>query len=382
MIEKTKFNSGKVLSISAGHFIHDIFSSFLAPFLPLLISKFGFSLLLAGSLTVLFRIPSLFNPWIGVISDRFDLKKIAIWAPAVTAVAMSFLGIAPNYVILCILMLIAGIGSAVFHVVGPVIIAINSGINIGRGMSFWMTAGELARTVGPLLAVGAVTILGFEGSYPVMIIGILCSTGLYFYFKASKPELDKQPLSGGIKETWNELKYFMIPLTGIIIARSFMFVIFTTFLPTYVVNSGKSLWFGGISLAVLELSGTIGTFLGGTLSDRLGRRKILFISIPISSILMLAFVYAPDGMIFPILLLMGFTFFSISPVMLAILQDNSENRRGSANGLYMGINFVTMAIITFFAGGLADIFSLKIVFILSAFIGLAGIPFIFFLPES
>jgi len=78
---------------------------------------------LAGSLTVFIRLPSIFNPLIGILSDRMDLRYLAILAPALTAIAMSLLGVAPSYFALCWLLFIAGISAAVFHVLGPVMIA-------------------------------------------------------------------------------------------------------------------------------------------------------------------------------------------------------------------------------------------------------------------
>ncbi|MCK4788358.1 MAG: hypothetical protein KAV87_31745, partial [Desulfobacteraceae bacterium] len=65
-----------------------------------------------------------------------------------------------------------------------------------------------------------------------------------------------------------------------------------------------------------------------------------------------------------------------------IVQDNSRGHRGAANGLYMGINFLTTAAVTVFVGWLADLFGLKAAFTTSALLGLAGIPIIFILPKS
>ena len=59
------FDRGKVLTISATHFVHDCYTSFLAPALPLLIDKLGMSYGMTGLLAVIQRIPSLFNPFIG-----------------------------------------------------------------------------------------------------------------------------------------------------------------------------------------------------------------------------------------------------------------------------------------------------------------------------
>lgn len=172
---ESDFQTKKLAIISGGHFVHDVFSSFTAPFLPLLIAKFGLSMTLAGSLTVFFRLPSLFNPLFGMISDRVNLRQVVIWAPALTAAVMSLLGVAPNYATLCIFLLLGGTSAAIFHVLGPVLIGQSSGKNLGKGLSFWMTGGELARTMGPLVAVWAVSTMGFERCYPIMGVGIFAS---------------------------------------------------------------------------------------------------------------------------------------------------------------------------------------------------------------
>ncbi len=378
--KRSDFKAYRILIISGGHFIHDVYSSFLAVFLPLLIAKFGLTMTLAGSLTVFFRLPSLLNPLLGVMSDRIDMRHLAIWAPFVTAVSMSLIGVAPNYIVVCILLLIAGISAAVFHVLGPVMIARISDRALGRGMSFWMTAGELARTVGPLVAVGAVSFWGFEGSYPVMIVGLLASVLLFIYMKDAGTCSDRQ-LEGDLGKTWRALRRLIIPLTGIMISRAFVVATLVAFLPTYMVVSGKSLLAGGIGLAVLEAFGAVGTFVGGTLSDKVGRKTVLFTSMPVSGILMIAFIYATGWILFPILALLGLCLFAASPVTLAIVQDYSRNHRGTANGLYMGISFVATAAVIFFVGWLADLLGLKTALAVSALLGLSGVPIIFFLPK-
>lgn len=70
----------------------------------------------------------------------------------------------------------------------------------------------------------------------------------------------------------------LIPLTGIIVAYSFMVRSLTTFLPTFLSEEGAGLWFAGASLSLLEIGGVMGALLGGAVSDRLGRRLVLCIS--------------------------------------------------------------------------------------------------------
>ena len=164
------FNFSGVIAVSIGHFIHDVYSSFLAPLLPLLIEKLSISLTQAGLLSTMMQLPALINPWIGTLADRISVRWFIVLAPALTAVPMSMIGTAPTYGVLLILMVFAGISISVFHVPAPVVVARMSGSRKGMGMSLFMVGGEAARAVGPMVAVGLVALMGLEGFYPVMLV--------------------------------------------------------------------------------------------------------------------------------------------------------------------------------------------------------------------
>lgn len=376
----TRFRTGQVLIIAGGHFVHDVFSSFLAPWLPLLIEKLCLSLTLAGSLTIFLRLPSIFTPIIGVVADRIDMRYMVIFAPAVTAVCMSLIGLAPSYGLVCLLLTVAGFSAAVLHVPGPVMIAQASGSQIGRGMSFFMAAGEFARTVGPLLAVAAVSLWGFERSYPVMIIGLVASGLLYWRLRHAMIHCERSRDSSVVK-TWQAMQRVWIPLVCLVVARALMVASLCAFLPTFMVTQGRSLWFGGTALALLEFAGAIGTMVSGTFSDRLGRRFVLLAAMIASPVLMLIFLATPAWALFPVLLLLGFNTFATAPVMLAIVQDHALGMRATANGIYMGINFLVMSGVTVLAGWMGDLLGLRAVFAWSALLALVGVPVIYFLPQ-
>lgn len=239
----------------------------------------------------------------------------------------------------------------------------------------------MARTIGPLFAVWAVTNLSLEGSYPVMIVGIMASIFLLMRLKGLRSKSSHRS-EQSIKEVLCSMRKVMIPLTGIIISRGFLVGTLAAYLPTYVVSSGKSLLMGGISLAVLELAGIVGTLLGGTLSDRIGRRPVLFMTMPISTLLMLSVLYSPDWMLLPLLILLGLAVFSYAPVIMAVVHDHCGKNRGAANGLYMMISFLSTASVVVFIGWLSDLLGISTAFAISALLGLAGVPIILFLPKS
>ena len=375
-----RFWTAQVLTIATGHFVHDIFTSFLAPWLPLLIQKLDLSLVLAGSLAVFLRIPAIFTPVIGTIADRLGMRYMVIAAPGVTAVCMSLIGLAPTYSAVCMLLCVAGLSAAVFHVPGPVMIAEVSDTQIGKGMGFFMAAGELARAVGPLVAVTAVSLLGFQGSYPVMIVGLAASGMLYFRLRHA-PIHRETGHHASVVRTWRAMQHVWIPLMGLVVARALMIASLGVFLPTFMVGRGRSLWFGGTALAVVELSGVIGTLVSGTLSDRHGRRLVILGVMIASPALMLAFLAAPSRTAVPLLLLLGFSVFASAPIMLAIVQDHAHGMRATANGIYMGLNFLAVSSATVLVGWIGDLLGLSAAFAWSAVLALCGLPCVYFLPR-
>jgi len=377
--DNSSFQKERVLILSACHFIHDIYSSFLAPLLPFIIEKFSLNLTQAGLLSTIMQIPALLNPVIGKLADRTSVRYFIILAPAMTAIPMSLLAMAPNYIVLLALLFVAGVSVSLFHVPAPVMVYRVSGGKTGRGMSFFMTGGELARTLGPLAIIGAVSVLGFDGYYPVMIIGILASLLMYFKFR-DIPIISSSSEKPSIRRTMKELKGILVPLAGIVIVRGFMHASLTAFLPLYIMQETADVWLAGISLSLFEAAGVVGILTIGTLSDRFGRRNMLLFSLVIAPMSLLVFISSPAWLQFPALILTGLTLLSTTPVMLAMIQEATAEGSSSANGLFMMISFLARSAVVVVVGFTADHIGLERTYILSALLGLLGIPAILMLP--
>ena len=137
----------------------------------MLIEKLSLSLTMAGSLTALMQLPSLVNPVIGYLGDKVSLRYFVILAPAITATLLNLVGLAPNEYALAILLFISGFSIAAYHALAPAMIGRVAGRQIGKGMSWFMAAGELSRTIGPLIAAWAVysMIQSSEAPLPIRI---------------------------------------------------------------------------------------------------------------------------------------------------------------------------------------------------------------------
>ncbi len=376
------FDTGKILALSVSHFVHDVFSAFLAPLLPLLIEKLSLSLTQAGLLSTVMQIPALMNPYIGQLADRISVRYFVILAPAMTAIPMSLIGVAPSYGVLLLLLFVAGISVALFHVPAPVMVARLAGGRKGRGMSFFMTGGELARTVGPLAAVGAVSLMGLEGFYPVMLVGVAASGWLYWRFRRVNLDISDRRQNLSIGTTWRHMRRVLAPLSAILVARGFMHAAMTAFLPTFVEMESGNLWLAGAALTIFEASGVAGVLTAGSLSDHLGRRRMLLISLLGAPLSLLLFVYSGGWVRVAALLLTGFTLLSTTPVMLALVQEHAgESSPAAANGLFMMISFLARSAVVVVVGMIADRIGLHTTYVIAAGAGLVGIPFVLMLPR-
>jgi len=378
-----RFQTGHVLTISAGHAIHDTYTAFLPPLLPEFIANLSLSNAEAGLLTVFMQTPSLLQPFIGHLADRASLRYFVILAPLVTAVMMSLLGIAPSYWVLAMFLLVVGASSASMHAVGPVMAGRLSGRNLGRGMGFWMVGGELGRTLGPIVVVTAVRLLTLEGTPWLMLGGFLASAALYVRLR-NVPDSSSNTGQGlPWRRALRAMRPLLIPLTGIIVARSFMNAALTTFLPTFLSGEGADFWLAGASLSILEAAGVAGALLGGLISDRLGRRPVLCVSMLATPLLMFVFLTVGGWGQFPLLLMLGFISLSVSPVIMALVQESFPENRALANGVYMALSFILRSVVVVALGRLGDLFGLRLAFTASgAIMLLLGLPFVFLLPKS
>ncbi len=376
------FQTGDVTTISAGHAVHDTYTAFLSPLLPAFIENLSLSNTEAGVLTVFNQAPSLLQPLIGHLADRVSLRYAVILAPGVTATAMSLLGIAPAYAVLALLLTVTGLSSATLHSVAPVMAGRLSGRNLGRGMGFWMVGGELGRTLGPLVIAAYFLVKPDSlASLPLLMIGGWLATALLF---VRLRDVRVRPPGAGEGLPWRQalgvMGPFLVPLVGIIVVRSFMSAALTTYLPVFLTAEGAELWFAGISLSVLEAAGVVGALLGGSLSDRLGRRTMLLLSLLTTPPLMLAFL-AVDGWVrFLLLLGLGLSALSVTPVLMALVQESFPQNRALANGVYMALSFLIRSGVVVVVGGMGDLWGLRLAFGVSAVIPLLGLPFLRLLP--
>jgi FSR family fosmidomycin resistance protein-like MFS transporter len=376
------FQTGRVATIAGAHAVNDTFTAFLPPLLPRFVEAFSLSNMAAGSLSAFLQIPSLLQPVIGHLADKTTLRWIVILAPGVTATVMSFLGWAPGYAVLALMLLVVGFSVAAFHATAPVAAGYLSGKRLGRGMGFWMVGGELGRTLGPLVVVSALAVMSFRSLAFLSLAGMATSLILYVRLK----DVPLRTRDDGEQVPWRTavraMRGFMLVLGGIVVLRSMMVMATTIFLPLFLVEEGTTLWLAGAALSIVEAAGIAGAFGGGWISDLIGRRAVLVFGQILAPIALLLFL-ASDGWVrLALLPLIGISLLSIPPVLMAMVQEHFPETRALANGVYLSMSFAIRSVAAIAYGAVADAVGLSTAMVVAAIAMFGGLPLIWMLTRS
>ena len=372
-----QFQKSKVLLISFAHFTHDIFSALLAPILPLLIQRLGITLTEASFLDIARKVPSLFNPLLGLIAERNDAKYFVILTPSVTAVSMGLLSLTSSYAVALFLLFIAGVSAAFFHIPSPTMIKEFSGKESGRGMSYFMVGGESARTVGPILAAGVISIWGLDGIWKLTPIGILSSIFLYIKLKDYQTTFNAKKFEKGeIKGVLKKVKPFFTMLTLFIMFNYTSKYAISLYLPLFLTHNGYSVESASVAFGVLQGFGILGAFFAGRFSDKIGRINMLIISAIGSALFLILFLLFFKNALWILLAPLGFFLFTSSPVMLAFVHDLKTDKPTFVNSIYMGINFGVSSIIVYLVGLVGEYIGLFKTFEITVVLTLVSIFFI------
>jgi len=379
--EAERFQTGEVMTVAGGHFVHDSFSAFLSPLLPLIQERLGTSYAATGGLSIFLQLPSLLNPFLGYAADRISLRYFIILAPGITATLSSSLGLVHSYFALALILLAAGVSVAAFHAPAPAMIGRISGKRVGTGMSIFMASGELGRTVGPLLVSSAVIWWGLEGIWRLAILGWICSAVIYWRLR----NVSARPVhaGGNLAALWPQVRRVYPALLWILATKAYMAVCLTTYLPIFMSDTkNASLWLAAAALTVLEAAGVVGALATGTYSDKLGRKRVLAVLYIVAPFVLFGFLAAPEPLLFPLLLALGLVAISPTPVMMALVQDYFPQNRALANGIFLTANFLTRALAIWVVGWLADSFGLQTAYLWSGVIGLTTVVGVWALPKG
>ncbi len=385
-VEVDNFDRRGTLTVSGAHFAHDLYSSFLGPLIPAVQEKLGISLFIASLMVPAQQMPSVIQPFVGAWADRSSKRWFVVGAPAVAALGVSTIGLAPNVGLILLLLVCSGLASAAFHAPSIALVGEYGGSKTGRAMSYFMFGGEAARSIGPLIITAAVAWFTLEGSFVVAVFGIAASVILYFTVDTTKSDsdaADRRQLNIAIRPLLRARARWLTGLFGFSLMVSAFNAPFAFFLFKYLIVEGRSEWFAGLSLSLYFAAGGFGGLLWGPLSDRLGRRNVLYGTLGISPAIVYLYLMFEgiSGLGLVVLVIAGIFSMASRPIMLALAQEILPESRAQMSGLMLAFGFVTMSLITMAFGALSDRAGIDTTLWYVPVFGFFAIPFIALLPR-
>ncbi|HEU4743375.1 MAG TPA: MFS transporter [Meiothermus sp.] len=327
------------LLLSWLHATNDLFGAFLTPLLPKLQAAFGVGYGTVSLLVAMYSLSgSLLQPLAGLIADRYDRRVLAALGPVLVALGGGLMGFFPTPLALGLMLAFSGLGSALFHSAAAALVGQYANpARRGFWLSFFSTGGYVGMAMAPALSLSVVNAGGLKALGWLVPLAFIPAALLLW--KAPAIRLQTKPSTFG--DLARVFKGQVARLWAVSTLRSIVFMSFSTTIPFWFAQRGLSDEWVKITLTVYSVSATAGAFLGGTLSDRLGRRTVLvgtmICAIPLYVALL---ALPPENWLFVLALsLTGALMNAGVPTAVAMAQEHEPKQMATVSGLLMGFTW-------------------------------------------
>lgn len=382
LLNSDLYRSRTLITSSVGHLSVDLFSG-MSP-LILLLQKDALSLSYSqvGLVSMTFSIASsLTQPFFGWLGDRWGHGRIMAFAAAVMGPTVGAMFIADRFVLLLLLSLIGGLASGSFHPQGAVLAAQTSAERKGSAVSVFMLGGNLGYSFGPLLAS---FMLAVGGASVPLFIGALGVALAVFVFILVRGAEGAHVTHAHVDPSAPRVAALslVITVTLVVFLRSWVQSSSATYIPQIFSAKGASTAEAGNILFAILFPLALGGLMGGTLSDRIGRRRVLIVSTALIGPALYGLLHSQGLIAYLFAPVLGVAIGASVPVSIVMTQELVPRGLGLMSGIAMGLSFVSGAIGVWTTGVIADQIGLSSALSLNAVLPLVAAVLAFFLPPD
>ncbi|HWK46589.1 MAG TPA: MFS transporter [Stellaceae bacterium] len=366
--------------ISFCHLLNDMIQSMLPAIYPLLKSSFGLNFGQIGMITLTFQTTaSLLQPVVGHYTDRRPQPYSLAIGMAFTLVGLVLLSIAGSFPMLLAAAALIGLGSAVFHPESSRVARMASGGRHGLAQSLFQVGGNVGSSIGPLLAAFLILPRGqssvaWLSLAALLAIVLLTKVGTWYKARSALPKTrrkiaeDRPALSPG------RVSAAIAILLALIFSKYFYMASLTSYYTFYLISKFHvSVQSAQIHLFVFLGAVAVGTFAGGPIGDRFGRKYVIWGSILGVLPFTLMLPYANLFWTGVLSLVIGLIIASAFSAILVYAQELLPGKVGLIGGLFFGFAFGMGGIGAAVLGELADLTDITVVYRVVAFLPLIGL---------
>ncbi|PBJ18113.1 Fosmidomycin resistance protein [Pseudomonas ogarae] len=374
-------------AVALAHLINDLIQAVLPSIYPMLKDSYGLTFTQVGLITLTFQLTaSLLQPWVGYHTDRHPKPWLLPAGTVCTLIGIVMMSMVGSFALILLAAALIGIGSSTFHPEASRVARLASGGRYGLAQSTFQVGGNAGSAFGPLLAAAIIIPYG-QGN--VAWFGLFALFALFVLYRISRwyaNHLNLFKLKQGQAATHGLSKgrvlSALVVLGLLVFSKYFYMASFTSYFTFYLIEK-FDLSVASSQLHLFLFLGAVaaGTFFGGPIGDRIGRKAVIWFSI---------LGVAPFTLILPhvdllwtsiLSVVIGFTLASAFSAIVVYAQELVPGNVGMIAGVFFGLMFGFGGIGAALLGHLADIRGIEHVYWLCSFLPLFGVLAIF-LPRT
>ncbi|PZP25839.1 MFS transporter [Pseudomonas kuykendallii] len=361
------------------HLINDLIQAVLPSIYPMLKANYGLTFTQVGLITLTFQLTaSLLQPWVGYHTDRHPKPWLLPAGSLCTLVGILMLAFVGSFPAILLASGLVGIGSSTFHPETSRIARLASGGRFGLAQSTFQVGGNAGSAFGPLLA--AAIVIPF-GQGHVAWFGLFAAFAILVLYGLSRwyrNHLALFKLKAGGRATHGLSKgrvtFALVVLALLVFSKYFYMASLTSYFTFYLIEK-FDLSIASSQLHLFLFLGAVaaGTFFGGPIGDRIGRKTVIWFSILGVAPFTLALPYVDLFWTGVLSMIIGFILASAFSAIVVFAQELVPGNVGMIAGVFFGLMFGFGGIGAALLGHLADIHGIEYVYKLCSFLPLFGI---------
>ena len=377
-----------ILAVSCFHLMNDSLQSILPALFPIIQSKLHLEYSDLGFLIFSnYLSAAIMQPVIGAYTDKKPIKYLLFFGACSSFLGIYLFSTAAAYPQLLAGAIAVGIGSAIFHPEASRIVIWSAGNRKGLSQSIFQIGGNAGQSLGPLLVILLFKTTDQNGNSFLLLFAAFAILISIAVSRWHAKQINKLPLAQNTskplttKLTQRQIIGLII-IIAITLARTWYTAGITGYYALYLIEEAHiSFENAQFHVFIYMAFAAIGTFVGGPLADKFGKKKILvwsiLLAIPFTS--SLSFVESPYSYI--VLAFAGFFLVSGFAVALIYLLELIPGRTGWVSGIIFGLAFGLGGLGSIFFGEIGDIFGLEVMMQVCCVVPIIGL-LVFFLPDE
>ncbi len=372
--EKTLYRI--LLIISFAHLLNDTVQSLVPAMFPILRSSIGLSYTEIGIIAFALNLTaSIIQPIVGSYTDKHPLPYALPIGLIFTLIGIFGLAFSSSFVLLVLSVSLIGFGSATFHPESSRVAYMAAGKRRGFAQSIYQVGGNTGQALAPAITALILVPYGQKGAVWFTLITAFAIVLLFYIARWYKEQItirNRNKREAGTQRNNHlyrkKVMFAIVVLIFFVFARTWFHSGITNFYTFYAIEKyGATIQEAQVYLFIFLFAGALGTFLGGPIADRFGKKLVIASSMLLAFPLTLLLPFVGKWLAYPLITMIGFIALSSFSVSVVHAQQLMPGKIGMVSGLVIGLGFGMGAIGSIVFGSIADYIGItKTMYIIAA----------------